>query len=362
MKSRSVAPRSPRGVGLHRSPSASRRAAPDGPRWAAGGASLRRALFGLLVLAAACGEPPRAVTPEPVSEPPPEPASEPPPALQFAPVPPVLLREVGLSGPTSALYDPLGDVYLVSNVNGEALAHDDNGFISRVRPDGTVEALRWIDGALGDVTLDAPKGMALVGDVLYVADIDVVRSFDRTSGAALGKSAVVSAVALEDVAAAADGTVFVCDSGRAAPGAKKRPPKGAAAVYALDARGVPRAVAKGPELEQPRSLLAVEGGVVVITASGKLYRLSPAGAREVLGALPAEAVGGSVQLPDGRALVSSAGSSSVYVSQEPLAAGAEFDVLIGELKAPGDLGFDPKRKQVLVPLVEEHSLYIQQVP
>ena len=47
---------------------------------------------------------------------------------------------------------------------------DGNGFISRLRPDGTVLTLKWIDGNKEGVTLNAPKGMALHGDRLYVTE------------------------------------------------------------------------------------------------------------------------------------------------------------------------------------------------
>src|SRR5256886_13499427 len=48
--------------------------------------------------------------------------------------------------------------------------------ISRVRPDGAVENLKFIEGGHNGVTLHAPKGLALLGDTLWVADIDVVRA------------------------------------------------------------------------------------------------------------------------------------------------------------------------------------------
>ena len=60
--------------------------------------------------------------------------------------------------PESVLYDPVADVYLVSNINGDPTAKDNNGFISRIGPDGTVMAAKWIAGGQGDVTLDWGDG------------------------------------------------------------------------------------------------------------------------------------------------------------------------------------------------------------
>src|SRR5256885_8154331 len=42
---------------------------------------------------------------------------------------------------------------------------------------------RSIEGGRTGVTLHAPKGMALNGDTLWVADIDVVRAFNAKTGA-----------------------------------------------------------------------------------------------------------------------------------------------------------------------------------
>ena len=59
-------------------------------------------------------------------------------------------RKVGetsnLQGPESARYDRDLDVWFVSNVNGSPAAKDNNGYISRLRPDGTPYNLKFIEG------------------------------------------------------------------------------------------------------------------------------------------------------------------------------------------------------------------------
>jgi hypothetical protein len=282
--------------------------------------------------------------------------------LPLAPVPPILVRDVGFQSPESVLYDAKADVYLVSNVNGGPADQDGNGFISRVLPDGTLDSLRWIAGKAAGVELDAPKGMALVGDTLYVADINVVRSFDRKTGAPIGTVPVTSASFLNDVSAAPDGSLFVSDSGLGKVKGKAELQKnGSDAVYTLDAQGVVGVLAKGADLGQPNGLLADATGVLVVTVSGLLYHLAPAGERQPLGALPAGGLDGVIQTEDGRLLVSSWETSSVYVAKPPLEPVPTFSVLIGELKSPADLGYDPKRRQLLVPLFQENAIYIQQV-
>jgi len=87
-----------------------------------------------------------------------------------------------LQSPYSFVNDPLEKGYYISSVNGEAETADNNGFITKLNPHGKLLNLKFIQGGKDDVTLHAPKGMALVEHVLYVADLDTLRGFDTTTG------------------------------------------------------------------------------------------------------------------------------------------------------------------------------------
>ncbi|MDO8358201.1 MAG: hypothetical protein Q7U76_17635 [Nitrospirota bacterium] len=87
-----------------------------------------------------------------------------------------------LQSPYSFVNDPLEKGYFISSVNGEPEAADNNGFITKLDPNGKLLNLKFIQGGKGEVTLHAPKGMALVEHVLYVADLDTLRGFDTTTG------------------------------------------------------------------------------------------------------------------------------------------------------------------------------------
>src|SRR4029079_19158953 len=83
-------------------------------------------------------------------------------------------------------YDPDQDIYFVGNWGtGSASATDNNGYISRMKPDGQIETMRFIAGGTNRVVLHAPRGMYIVGDTLWVADADAVRGFNRKTGAKL---------------------------------------------------------------------------------------------------------------------------------------------------------------------------------
>jgi len=113
----------------------------------------------------------------------------------------------GFESPESVIADGKGG-YFVSNVNGGGRDKDGNGFISRISADGKMIERMWAEG------VDAPKGMAIWDNTLYVADIDTLVMIDANTGDIKGKIPVEDAGFLNDVAASDKG-VFVSDSGRA---------------------------------------------------------------------------------------------------------------------------------------------------
>jgi hypothetical protein len=262
---------------------------------------------------------------------------------------PLRVRDVGFDTPESVLHDPLSDRYLVSNIVGAALDHDDRAFITRVRPDGSIEALHWIDASQPGVELNAPKGMALHGDVLFVADIEHVRKFDRTSGRPLGSIALLGAAFLNDLAIDQSGVLYASDSGLG-PGYT---PSGADAVHRLEPSGSARPLARSPELGGPSGLVAQNGGLWVASfAAGELFFLNARGERSLLGRPPRGSLDG-LALWRGRLFVSSWEGAAVY---ERTAEG--FEQRIGDLDAPADLAIDERRGRLLVTHYRENALSI----
>ena len=266
----------------------------------------------------------------------------------------IRLDQAGFDTPESVLYDVKGDAYLVSNIGGTPLDKDDNGFISKVSPDGKVE-LKWIDSAKDDVTLNAPKGSAIVGDVLYVADIDVVRMFDRGSGAPKGEIPIAGATFLNDVAAD-DKTVWVSDSGLNA----KFEPSGTDAIYAI-AVGAGNKVEKvitGKELGHPNGLAISGDGVRVVTfGSGETYEIVRAGGkveRKNVAKPPKGQLDGVIVAAGTPTLISSWEGKAVYAMAED---GAFSEVITG-VESPADIGYDSQRKRLLVPLFTKGSVEI----
>jgi sugar lactone lactonase YvrE len=107
--------------------------------------------------------------------------------------------------PESVVYDSQRDLLFVSNVNGAPNEADGNGYISQLSVEGELIEHRWLTG------LDAPKGLAIVGDTLYVADINQLVVIDIKHKKISKRYPVSNAKFLNDVVADTTGNVYVSD-------------------------------------------------------------------------------------------------------------------------------------------------------
>ena len=270
---------------------------------------------------------------------------------------PIVVKDVGFQTPECVLHDDESDVYLVSNINGPETAADGNGFISRLDPQGRVLDLKWIDGSKPGQTLDAPKGMALSGQLLYVADITSVRMFDRKTGKGMGKVAISGATFLNDLSAAPDGSVWASDSGLS-PGKKDLEPSGTDAIYRI-ANGKAERIAKDKSLGLPNGLLADADGTWVVTfGSGELYRITRAGKRESVQKLESGQLDGVSRASDGSFLVSSWERNAILRGHP----GGAFTAAIDGVVSPADFAYDAKGNRVWIPLFTKDAIEIRTVP
>src|SRR4051812_20711854 len=86
---------------------------------------------------------------------------------------------IGFQGPESVKYDPEQDVWFITNMTGAGSIKDGNGYISRISASDPDSAIVFVEGGKNGAELDSPKGLAIHGDTLWVADISVLRAFDR---------------------------------------------------------------------------------------------------------------------------------------------------------------------------------------
>ncbi len=256
----------------------------------------------------------------------------------------------GYDCPAAALYDPEADVCLVSNVHGAPLDRDGNGYVARVQADGSMQRY-WLQGGANGVTLHAPKGMAFAGDLLWVADIDVLRVFDRRTGAARGELPIPGATSLEGVAAGADGVVYCTDSGLDTAGAST----GTDAIWRVPGDRwpplePPRTLIRGAGLGRPRGIVARAASVYVVNwRDGQFFSVDGQGRRTDLARAPAAQLDGLVRVEE------AAGKGVWYATSRAggihrFDAGGGCTPLPGAFDQPGACGYDARRRLLLVPL------------
>ncbi len=321
----------------------------------------------LAALGAACK--PLDKTPLDRSRAAPDTAAAPPaaPAVPLAPATPAgpgatkLTAVAGFLTPESVLHDTAQDIYFVSNINGSPTAKDNNGFISRVRPDGAVENLKFIAGGRDGIVLNAPKGLGLVGDTLWVVDIDVVRAFNARTGAAIDSVSLakLGAVFLNDVAIAPTGALYITDTGIRFDDVGNVLHPGPDRIFRIGPDRQVTVAVRGDTLGRPNG--------ITLDSVGKRFIVVSFGARSVLAWKPgdkapsviAKGAGGfdGVVIAGGKILVSSWTDSTVSSYET----GQEVKLITG-VPSPADIGYDAKRNRVLIPILSGNRVEIWQLP
>ena len=256
----------------------------------------------------------------------------------------------GFVQPEAVRYDPDQDVYFVSNFGpGDAQAKDNNGFISRMSPDGAISQREFIAGGKKGVTLHSPRGMYIVGDTLWVADEDAVRGFNRRTGVPLFTAdfSTYKLGFLNDVAAGTDGE-YVTDTGTNT-------------IYRIAGGHVTVGI-KDTALNGPNGITwdAANGRFIVVPYGGdSVIRAWTPGSTTlgIAGIGASDKYDGVEILPGGRTLVSSQGDSSLHVFS-----GLTGTAIIKTGGAPADIAVDTKRNRVAVPFVDRNLVEIWQLP
>ncbi len=268
---------------------------------------------------------------------------------------------VGMSTPESVRYDPELDRYYISNIVGNPSVKDGQGFIAMVRADTVSPVRRLVVSGRNGATLNAPKGLAIIGDTLWVADIDVVRGFNRQTGAPVATIDLSSqgATFLNDVAIGPNGALYITDTGIRfdATGAMTHP--GENRIFKIVGRTAAQ-VASGDAFASPNG----------ITWDGDLgvWLLAPSAGNDVQtwvegDAAPKTLVTGPGQYDgieatdDGRIYVSSWADSSVNVIYKGV-----MTKLISGVPSPADIGFDSNRSIIAVPLFSDAKVVFYHAP
>lgn len=267
-------------------------------------------------------------------------------------------RVEGFQAPESVKYDADLDVWYVANINGSPLDKDGNGYISRLKGDGSVDSLKFIVGGAQGVKLDAPKGMALQGDTLWVADITNLRGFNRKTGAPVASVALKGSKFLNDVAIGEDG-IYVTDTGFEGSKSGLGHP-GPDRIYRVDAKHAVTIAIQNDSLAGPNGITWDGAGrrFIVVPFVGKTVVAWTPGSKALmpLGATKGQ-LDGVEPLGGSRYLITSWADSSLDVFDN-----GTVTQVSGGLPSPADIGVDTKRNRVAIPLLMENRVEFRALP
>lgn len=264
----------------------------------------------------------------------------------------------------SCTYDASRDLLIVVNRGANQDEVPNDGFVSLLRHDGSVHTTRWIGASRDGLTLNHPFGSDTHAGKLYLADSDggtpdgaprsaVVRTFDLASGRPERAIPVPGSPVLNDIAVAADGSIFGTQTG-------STDGKIAMRLYRIAADGAVRILVEGAPLARPNGVaLDPDGNVVVVNMDDKaVMTFSPAG-RLLRTERSAQAGSdGLVILEDGTKYVSSVLHGGV--SRIRPAGGAEL--IASGIPSAASMCFDPKRRRLVIPMNLHNALAFVPLP
>ncbi len=230
-----------------------------------------------------------------------------------------------LKVPESVLFHKDSKTLYVSTIDGAPTDKDGKGGITKLTTDGKVDSLNWISG------LNAPKGMGIFNDMLYVSDIDEVVAIDIKTSAIVLRIPIEGAKFLNDIAIDPKGIVFVSDMRK---GTVHRIENGQPELYMENIEGVNGLCMAGDEL-----YLVAKG--ILWKARGKTELLMIAEGMD-------ESTDGVEMTKEKNFIISSWAGLIYYVDANTGKVQQLIDLRPQKLNT-ADIGFDPQQEIIYVP-------------
>lgn len=264
------------------------------------------------------------------------------------PPPPDVFKVKGLAFPRCLIRDETTGNYFVANLNGRQLSKSNRGFITRLNPDGTLADLKFVHGEKTGFKLNAPKGLLIDGDRLYISDIDHLVVVDKNSGAFLASIDISAQGAkyLADMARGPKGRIYVCDT----IGGK---------VFSIDpAKNNEVAVfASGKELDSPSAIVySSKLDIFLVTlANGHLGGIDMAGKVDpkLINVNFRNLIG--MDIDDEGHIYAASFTRGKVIQIDDLGRGSKR-IFKEKLNAPGSLFIDHKHHRILISLTLSHRL------
>jgi hypothetical protein len=227
----------------------------------------------------------------------------------------------------SVAFDSKNNVLYVSCIDGKPDEKDGKGFIGKVSPDGKVIAAQWVSG------LDAPKGLGIFKDNLYVADITKIVTINIPTGKISASVDVPGSKFLNDIAVDSKGNVYASDTQTGK-------------IHVLK-NGKVDVFFESPEFKGLNGVLCVGNDFHIVDfATGTFYKLTADKKLSVVGKA-AEGADGIVPIGNNEYLVSS-WHGEVYLINAKGESKKLIDTKEEKINA-ADIEYDAKTKTLYVP-------------
>jgi hypothetical protein len=241
-----------------------------------------------------------------------------------------------LHEPESVYYDAANKVLYVSNIDGKGDEKDGKGSIGKVGLDGKVINNDWVTG------LNAPKGLTLTKNTLWVADVDEVVGVDIKSGKITQHIKIDGAKFLNDMTSDKKGTLYVSDSqGKT--------------VYMIQ-NGKPSLYLQ--DLQGPNGLLVYNNSLYVLDR-GTLYKAGKDKKLEKI-AEGMEASTDGIENVQGNEFIVSCWSGVIYYVKADGTTEQLIDTREQKINS-ADIGYDAKNKIVYVPTFFKNNIVAYQL-
>jgi DNA-binding beta-propeller fold protein YncE len=243
----------------------------------------------------------------------------------------------------SVLFHASANILYVANINGMPTDKDKNGFISKLTTDGKIENLEWVKG------LNAPKGMGVLGNKLFVTDITDLVEIDIATGKITKKYPVKDSEFLNDIATdEATGKVYFTDM-------KKNK------IHVLEAKtGKVTDFIAADSLGSPNGLYFLDANTLILATNGdsKLKKIDLTTKQITTITEGIDAGDGVEKVADDTYLVSSWTGEVFYIK------GGEKTKLLdtqADKINSADIGYIPANKTLLVPTFFKNKVVAYQL-
>lgn len=249
----------------------------------------------------------------------------------------------------SCIYDRTRKLIMVINRGAAQNEAPNDGFVSLLNHDGSVHTAKWIGATRNGLVLNQPFGSDIHGGKLYLADSDggtadgakrvsVIRMFDIATGAPAGEIKVPESPWFNDIAVAADGTIYATQMGNDIPHR----------VYEITPDGKTRVVVDGAPLALPNGIaIDPQGNLVVVNIDNKdVMTFSRAG--KLLRTEQAAQAGndGLVIMPNGTKYISSVREGGI----QRVRPGRPAELIAQGIPSAASMCFDADANQLVIPM------------